>query len=300
LLGWVAVSFTLFVLLASPARADHQCTPDNKPDCDNTAGVIGTAAGIATTIAVVSALIKKRKPDAKDTDVCKELEAQYARVYEKWRGEYAKAKQTMPMVQKARAGLQQAEASRVTLIEQQQGAVGYMLGAGGAAGTVVGSMAAAFCGAMSAYWAGATSMVEASTAVDVAMAGGNAEAIAAAEEAWMTAHELAMANADKPAYWSGAAGRMFKEVLGAGAAAGAAAGKILEDQMDKGMKEVNDSVARLQKIVQGFEQSASILAHDANRSRKELLELASRIERECGVEMKQPEEGEIWTPGSGG
>src|SRR5467141_2023784 len=91
----VAICFAMLVLWAGPARADHTCSSGNQGDCDNTAGVIGTAAAIATTIAVTSTLIRRRKPGSKDTDVCKELESQYQRLYETWKAQYDKARKAL-------------------------------------------------------------------------------------------------------------------------------------------------------------------------------------------------------------
>ena len=76
--------------------------------------------------------------------------------------------------------------------------------------------------------------------------------------------------------------------------------QAFSDGFNKGMQEVNQAAATQQQLVKEFEDTCLVLVHDANRSRRELEELAGRIDRECGVEMQKSEGAELRVPGHRG
>ena len=105
----------------------------------------GVAGAVTVGGLIASRLIFRRKPDAKDTDVCQELVAQYERLYAKWDEQYRRAEQGLSRLEAAQQRLKAIELDRMELMRQQQEVASIAITTGVFAGVLAAILAAKFC-----------------------------------------------------------------------------------------------------------------------------------------------------------
>ena len=77
-----------------------------------------------------------------------------------------------------------------------------------------------------------------------------------------------------------------------GYGAGTAAKKALDALMERGMRDFNETAAGEANLYQSLEDAVVQLVREVKRTEQELLELARRIEQECGLVMRRPYSGD--------
>jgi len=283
-----------YQLTAAPAfvvraTADFTCWALSRA---NVAGAIPVSMVAAAGGGAASTLVDGIGSDAqvgdrrkgKDREVCEELAAQYRRMHEGWESHCRKTHKTLGFLQLARLDMASTERNRIELIEQQQSAVAYMLGAGALAGAVVGGLFARFCARMASSWEAAGASGANMAKID-ALHGAN-------PEAWHKAFELLKANGHKAAYWAEAATRAVPTGLGTGVGAGYGAGKALQEAMDEGLADFTRAAEAQARTIEEIRDQCVVMVHDENQMRRELDDLRGRLVRECGIEPTPPS----WLP----
>ena len=174
--------------------------------------------------------------------------------------------------------LRRMESSRRQLIEEQQGAVGLMMGAGGLAAGVVSAIAAAYCAAQARALYSA-----AGHAADMA---GKASSFGPFND--MFWGRLGAQGLRQALAWEAQGARIAAGGIPTGIGLGAGAGKVLEGMMDKGMAQFNESASALERTVYEMEETVKLKVHNPRRRYNDLRELQGRIRKECQTEVSLP------------
>jgi hypothetical protein len=248
---------------------DPQVIQDCQRTGQNTAWVVAAITGGAGGLIAVAGLPGGTDaPGTKDDETkkkdCEGLLADFNTRKADWQTKVEKAKKDLQLLQSMYRGLQQAEQNREALIREQQSALGLLMTAGATAGAVAGAAAAAWASAAAAKW---YAMCELGSLY-------GAEAIGA--RAFTEA-------AVKHTYYDGLAKRVIVEGVAGGAAAGAAAGKVVENMMESGLQEFNNSVKAQENLVRDHEQYCDRNVGAVQQVESDVKGLADRLKNECGI-----------------
>jgi hypothetical protein len=275
-----------FLLLASPARADdcarlikekgHKAVLTNPAviqDClrtgHNWALIVGATVGGGGILIGLGGLptnghqppTEDQKNEQKD---CERLLGEFETKKAEWETKLQKATKDLRLLRTMYEGLRRMEQQRQELIDEQQGALSYLMAAGGLAGGVAAAIGGTWAAAMAKkYFA----VMELGAAY-----GPQAVGLRTFTEAGM-----------KYTYYNGLATRAVVQGPAAGVAAGAVTGKVVQKMMETGLEEFNASAQAHEDLVRDFERTCDQSVGGVKQIENDLQTMKSRLASECGI-----------------
>lgn len=286
-IAYQATAAPAFLLRASP---DHSCYVLSRSNVRAAIPAImlasaGGGGGSALLDGIGSDADVGAKPEDqrdKDRKACNDLLTRFQQDSSKYATEREDAVKAIRALNGMYANLQRMEEARRNLIEEQQGAVGLMMAAGGLAAGVVSAIAATYCAAQAkALHTAASQAATLAEAAPSAMGMGSAFG----ESFWLQMNGQA---ARQALAWETQGARIGIGGVPGGIGMGAAAGKVLESMMDKGLAQFNESATALERTVFEMEETVKLKVHDPRRLYNDLRELQARIRTECRTDVSLP------------